>query len=310
MDIKITKLDGTSYHLEDYKMIVKDVIVESIEMKDDYQDYEGMHGRHLVSSLYHSRKIHVPVFFVADDNLDYAIQRNLLYELVQDEKPFYIQELRRHDKVNYKFKNTLATDYQQVDDHGIPIFDDDNLQVNAKRYLVKLSNVLTPEQKNNIGNVSLEFVTTHLPFAESVETSLDLHKQLINGFWASDDDIDFDDTAKQTYIFNNVKAGQVYYHGTVPNKQFNMYKKVRIIIGKATNDFQWSLSGSDLMRVSGVEFKSGDVLEYDGLRITKNGRSVVNESNIALPVFLPGFNEFRFNQNVKKAEFDMRFYSK
>ncbi|EGQ3928089.1 phage tail family protein, partial [Staphylococcus pseudintermedius] len=73
MDIKITKLDGTSYHLEDYKMIVKDVIVESIEMKDDYQDYEGMHGRHLVSSLYHSRKIHVPVFFVADDNLDYAI---------------------------------------------------------------------------------------------------------------------------------------------------------------------------------------------------------------------------------------------
>nr|WP_320206303.1 phage tail domain-containing protein [Staphylococcus pseudintermedius] len=64
--------------------------------------------------------------------------------------------------------------------------------------------MLTPEQKNNIGNVSLEFVTTHLPFAESVETSLDLHKQLINGFWASDDDIDFDDTAKQTYIFNNV----------------------------------------------------------------------------------------------------------
>ncbi|HHD0900715.1 TPA: phage tail family protein, partial [Staphylococcus aureus] len=79
---------------------------------------------------------------------------------------------------------------------------------------------------------------------------------------------------------------------------------------KATNDFQWSLSGSDLMRVNGIDFKPGDVLEYNGLKIVKNGRSVVNESNLSLPVFLPGFNEFRFNQNVKKVEFDMRFYSK
>ena len=313
MDIEIVKNDGTSYFLESYDIIVKDVIVESMETKDTYQDYESLHGRYLLNSVYLKRKIHVPVFFESDNNVDYALQRSLLYELVQDNKPFYLREMRRYEKVSYDFRNTTSDDYQPIDERGKPMNETEdqyNNFVTAKKYLVKLTNVLSPEQKNFKGSVTLEFETVGLPFAESIGTSLELHKQTISDSWSADMDIDLEDTSKQKYIFENVSSGNVYYHGTVPNNQHNMYKVVRIIIGQNTNNFSWTLGTGNVMTLKGLNLKSGDVIVYDGLKIMKNSQSVVKYSNIEMPALNPGFNKFQFNQKIKKVEFDVKFYSK
>ncbi|WP_267920064.1 phage tail domain-containing protein [Staphylococcus haemolyticus] len=148
LDIEITKLNGDNYRLSDYGINVKDVVVENIESEDKFQDYEGIHGRHLISSVYRKRKILVPVFFIARDNIDYSLQRNLLYELVQDINPFWIRELRKSKKDNYIFKDTVASEYQIVDKNQNPVYQNNTDQfVTAKRYLVKLTNILNPTQK-------------------------------------------------------------------------------------------------------------------------------------------------------------------
>ncbi|WP_260677833.1 MULTISPECIES: phage tail family protein [Staphylococcus] len=311
LDIEITKLNGDNYRLSDYGINVKDVVVENIESEDKFQDYEGIHGRHLISSVYRKRKILVPVFFIARDNIDYSLQRNLLYELVQDINPFWIRELRKSKKDNYIFKDTVASEYQIVDKNQNPVYQNNTDQfVTAKRYLVKLTNILNPTQKNYTGNVQLEFETTKLPFAESIGTSLELHQQFISDLWSIDEEIDLEDESKQKYIFEKVNSGRVYYHGSIPNNQFNMYKRIKIILGHNTNKFIWSLNNKIIMSIKGLELKKGDQIEYDSLRILKNGESIVRYTNSELPTFESGYNNFVLNQTIKRIEFDMRFYSK
>ena len=170
--------------------------------------------------------------------------------------------------------------------------------------------MLNPKQKHFKCNVELEFETTKLPFAESVSTSLNLNKQLLNTECSSDMDIDLNVKNKQTYIFENVKVGEVYYHGSIPNNQFNMYNKVKIVIGKPTTEFSWSLSKGSVMTIKDIKLVPGDVIQYNGTEITKNGLSIVRYTNIEMPEFYTGYNKFSLNQSVKRIEFDMRFYSK
>src|SRR5699024_5690047 len=51
----------------------------------------------------------------------------------------------------------------------------DNEYVNGKQYLVRLDNALSPSQKGLRGEVTLEFVTSGLPYAETTYTTLELH---------------------------------------------------------------------------------------------------------------------------------------
>ncbi|HEI7438268.1 TPA: phage tail family protein [Staphylococcus aureus] len=311
MDIEIIKNNGQTFYLSDYQIIVSDIKIQSIEMTDKYQDFEGIHGRRLVSSVYHKRKIVVPAFFIAENNVDFAIQRDLMFQLLQDHEPFYIRELRKFEKDQYRFKDTTQYDYQEVNGQGTPIYNKQaNVYVSGNQYLVKLVNVMVPIQKLNKCNVVFEFETVELPFAESSGASIQLHHNEIDNYWDFALDIDFNDTSKRTYIFENINKGKVFYHGTVPNNQFNMYKKVKIIIGTSTNAFDWSLNNRQTMSIKDIDLDAGDVLVYDGLNITKNNESIVEKTNIELPAFYPGFNNFLFNQTVKRVEFDMRFYKK
>ena len=52
MDLEIIKQDNQSFRLSDYQIIVSDIKVEGIEMKDNYHDFEGIHGRQLISSVH------------------------------------------------------------------------------------------------------------------------------------------------------------------------------------------------------------------------------------------------------------------
>lgn len=311
MDMQIIYPDGTSFTLNDYNIKVTDFMVESIEMKDSYSEIDGMHGRYYDGSTYVKRKIYVPSFFIAKNNMDYSIQRDLLYRLVQNTEPFYIREMRKPFNNNYEFKDTVAKDYQVIDDNGYPIIDgfvDDF--VSAKQYLVKLSNVIKPTQKNFKGNVELEFETVELPFSESIGTSLQLQKKKFDSLFSTDMNIDYEDKAKHTFTFNNVNSGRIFYYGSAPITQRNMYSVVSIVIGKKTSKFAWSLSKSNSMTIEGIQLNPGDLIVYNGTMITKNGVPIIENVNLEFPKFSYGFNKFQINQTVRKIEFDMKFYGK
>lgn len=311
MDVQIIHTDGTSFTLNDYQIKITDFVVESMEMKESYSEVEGLHGRYYDGSTYVKRKIHVPCFFIAKNNLDYAVQRNLLYKLVQSTEPFYIREMRKPYKDNYGFKDTLSNDYQAIDDNGQPIYDQfvDDF-VSAKQYLVKLSNVITPSQKHFKGNVELEFETVELPFSESIGTSLQLEKKKFDNLFSTDMNINYEDKERITYSFNNVKSGRIFYYGSVPITQHNMYSVVSIIIGQKTKQFAWSLSAANSMTIEGIQLNPGDLIVYNGIMITKNGLPIIEYVNLEFPKFEPGFNQFQINQRVKHIEFDMKFYDK
>ena len=103
MDILIEKENGPSYKLSDYGITVKDVIIESIEIEDSYENKENSHGRLLLSSQYRKRKITVPAFFVVSKLNDVPRLRDLLYELVSDTGYIYLREIRRKKPQRYRF---------------------------------------------------------------------------------------------------------------------------------------------------------------------------------------------------------------
>lgn len=315
MDILIEKENGPSYKLSDYGITVKDVIIESIEIEDSYENKENSHGRLLLSSQYRKRKITVPAFFVVSKLNDVPRLRDLLYELVSDTGYIYLREIRRKKPQRYRFIQPTKNDYQKYDSVGQPIYEEtpENWEwyVSGKRYQVKCMGAISPEQKGKKVSFDIEFETVELPFAESIGTSLDLEKNPNKELWSYDMTIPFDESDDMhKYTFENTTGNSVYYHGNIPNNQFNLYKKVTIILGENTKDFQWNMTESDLMTIRGINLKKGDKIVYDGVQTYRNGTPINNESSLAQPKFRSGWNNFEFNQVVKSIVFDLKFYYK
>ncbi|POF44457.1 hypothetical protein CYJ00_012875 [Staphylococcus pseudintermedius] len=89
-----------------------------------------------------------------------------------------------------------------------------------------------------------------------------------------------------------------------------MYSVVTIIIGERTDYFKWSLNNGTVMYIRSITLNPGDIIMYDGVRVYRNGESVLNYAGMEIPRFKPGFNHFKFNQLVAHVNFDMRFYFK
>lgn len=314
MDIELRKKDGTSFKLSDYGIIAKDFIVESIEIDDQYEEKENMHGRILVGSNYRKRKIVVPSYFKVKKLTDVARIRDLLYELVVDIEPVFIRELRKKQFSSYRFVQPTKEDHVRTNDDGTPINEDYdhnyNDFVNGKRYQVKFVGVIKPTQTGDIVNLDIEFETAELPFGESIGNSLDLEKNLTSSLWSTGMNIPFSQSAKRKYIFENVKSGSVYYYGNVKHDQFNMFSVVTIVIGESTKEFRWNLSGSELMTIEGIQLVPGDVIKYDGVQTFKNDNPINEYTSLARPVYQPGENKFTINQKVNSIKFNLKFYYK
>ncbi|QKQ05994.1 phage tail family protein [Staphylococcus saprophyticus] len=315
MDIEITKRDGTVFLLSKYGIKVKDVIVESIEIDDNYQDKDNAHGRLLLSSQYRKRKITVPAFFKVTKLNDVSAIRDILYDLVVDTESVYLREKRRKNVQNYSFIQPTENDYQALDYYDEPIYPDNasnyEVYVSGKRYDVKCNGVISPQQNGKTVNFTIEFETGESPFAESIGTSLDLEKDTNKELWSYDMGIPFDkNDPSRNYTFENTNGNSVYYFGTVSNNQFNLYKKVTIILGENAKSFRWNLTHSELMKIDGINLKRGDKIVYDGVQTYRNGVPINNEANLSQPEFKHGWNNFEFDQVVKSVEFDMKYYYK
>lgn len=315
MDIELTKGNGTSFKLSDYGIVVKDFIVESMEIDDQYQDKENMHGRILLGSNYRKRKIVVPINFRVNKLSDIARVRDLLYGLVVDTEPFYIREMRKKERASYRFIEPIESDYQEVTANGNPVQEqsihDKDVFVDGKRYQVKLVGTLNPQQNDDSVNLEIEFETAEIPFGESLGTSLELERNEKKSLWSIGNEIPWDKLDRtRKYTFENTAGNYIYYHGTANNDQFNLYQKVTIVIGEETKSFAWNLSYSELMTIKDVTLHPGDLIVYDGIRVFRNGVDISDKTNIANPKFRFGYNNFEINQIVRKIQFDMKFYYK
>lgn len=316
MDIEIKKKDGQRHTLNDFGFKVTNVTVESIEKETDYEKKENTSGRILLSSQYRKRTITVDCYVVSTKLNDNSRLRDEFYSLTNSNEPIYIRELRRTVPLNYRFVQPTEDDYQEIDEYNVLVFNhepfNDNHYVNGRQYQVMCSDVVVPEENGRKINFSIKFETVELPFAESIGTSLELEKRPDRELWSNDMLIPFDEEdARRRYSFTNIYNNSVYYHGNVPNDQFNLFKKVTVVLGKdvkATEIFQFTLGNSDVMTIEGANLKKGDKIVYDGVQTFRNGIPINDLASNAQPKFYPGWNNFEFNQQVKSVTFDLKFY--
>ena len=95
MDIEIKKKDGTKYKLSDFGFRVKDVVIESMEIEDNYETKENTSGRILLSSQYRKRKITVPCYVFSTKLNDIPRLRDEFYNLTVDTEVVWLRELRK-----------------------------------------------------------------------------------------------------------------------------------------------------------------------------------------------------------------------
>ncbi|MDU6763578.1 MAG: phage tail family protein [Staphylococcus sp.] len=316
MDIEIKKKDGQRHTLNDFGFKVTNVTVESIEKETDYEKKENTSGRILLSSQYRKRTITVDCYVVSTKLNDNSRLRDEFYSLTNSNEPIHIRELRRTVPLNYRFVQPTEDDYQEIDEYNVLVFNhepfNDNHYVNGRQYQVMCSDVVVPEENGRKINFSIKFETVELPFAESIGTSLELEKRPDRELWSNDMLIPFDEEdARRRYSFTNIYNNSVYYHGNVPNDQFNLFKKVTVVLGKnvkATEIFKFTLGNSDVMTIEGANLKKGDKIVYDGVQTFRNGIPINDLASNAQPKFYPGWNNFEFNQQVKSVTFDLKFY--
>ncbi|MCG3412220.1 phage tail family protein [Staphylococcus massiliensis] len=325
MDLKITKKDGTSYTLQEHGFNITDVNIQGIELEDNLQEIDGLHGYFDLGATFKGREISVPFSFKGENLTSFPLMRNLIYELTTSTEPFYIQEMRRPQIAQYTFKDVEAkSNAISIDQYGKEtVYDDaqsENENSTGIRYLVRLTSATEITQKNHssYGSGELTFSTCGLPFGESIGTSLDLHDNGLeytdNPLWSYGMGLSRDPKTRQ-YRFSKAEDSQngsyyFYYAGNVANDQFNQYQKITFKFNEdLPQGFAWRFNGARYSVFDSTSIKKGDVVEYNAPDITKNGLSIINHTNFVTPSIQVGYNEIKLLTDCDvNIDVDCRFY--
>lgn len=291
MDVMITKMNGDSFKLSDYNIIVRDFVVGSIPVEGIYGTGEGRSGTINYGASYGTRTIEIPLYFKSGDYHGFVLTRDKLFEITTSKEPVYIREMRRveHQTGGNKF-------------------------VGGKRYLVRIVGEYSIEQMYRIGFGSLTFETVDLPFAESVGTSMGIHRNGANsgdGLWGFGMGLSSED---DTFIYKHeAVAGQrfrIFNAGSVPIHPFEQQLKITIsnVVG-STEMFQvTNYINASRSRVN-VPLSPSDVVEYDGANVTRNKLAFLRDTRKDFISLEPGWNEFEiFYCDSATIEFDFRYY--
>ena len=251
MDVEIVKQNGQSFRLSDYG-VVQDFVVHSIDRSVVRDPIDGRSGLQDYGVEIGDRTIEVPMIFKAADLHDYAHLRDELYGLLDDSEPFYIREMRRPKALQYDF-----VDFGQKPKWEAQT---DNEYVNGKQYKVRLNSTLTPEQRSLSGEISIEFVTSGIPYAESIYTSLELH------------DSGYSATAEKYGLVDNIDVEKVKY-------RFNQDVKSNFIPKSDTrvleNMSSWRPRGTNVTMNASVQNESWYLLQT-----SSSGTYIATESDL------------------------------
>lgn len=299
-DLEVIK-NGKKYRVSNNEFTDKDIKVISfnvagIDHNYSFEEVDRLHGRFLNAYTNKKRSAKL-VLWYSVEKLSHAVHlKNNIAKLFSGQ--CYYRELKA---INPEIKFQSFGQKAQS-------FDLD--YVSGKQIKLALVNEFDFDTSQLSGEIELEFETINLPYYESIGRSLDLEVDNKLGIWSSDMEVNWNiNDKRRKYTFENVYTGSVYYHGDVDISQFNFDYNVTITIGETTEKFIWYIEESELMIIEGLELKPGDIIKYDGIQTFKNGVPI-NETRMTNPTFKEGWNTFKFNQDVRKVVFDMKFYYK
>lgn len=288
MDVRITKSTGEQFLLSDYSVVAQDFIVSSIPLNATYATIEGRSGLVDMGADYGQRTIVVPFYIEGEDLLDFPLLRDQLFDHIASPEPIYIEELRRQ---NY------GEGASQL--------------VGGKRYLVRLNNEFALDQQFKYGFGEIEFITSDLPFAESVATTQEIQANGINsdrelwslGMGLYSDDPTFGYTHEGN-IFRVFNAGNVEVH------PFQQYMAITVRnVGGSIDYFELRNATTDETFRVNEYVGSNQVIKIDGPNITSNGLQFLRKTNKTFISLQPGWNDFVINgASTARVEFDFKFY--
>lgn len=305
MDVEITKSNGRVHRLSEYG-VVKDFIANSIESENVKGTIEGRPGSVDYGVHRGDRIVTVPFTFKPHNFASYTLMRDELYGILNDEEPFYIREMRRTKPLQYDF----------VDFGEKPRWSEgtDNEYASGKRLKVRLSNTLTPEQIYTNGEINIEFVTSELPYFESIGTTADIQADGMDaedGIWSAGMGLTAD------------PASRVYSHDAVVGERFRVYNPGNVSVHPFHQDLKMLITrvrGSDEMfqitnhangsraRVE-VPVTAGHAILYDGPNVTRNGLQFLRSTRKDFVELSPGWNELEiYFCSEARIEFDFRAY--
>ena len=301
MDVEIVKNDGRKFRLSDYG-VVKDFVVSSIDREVVRDSVDGRPGSLDYGVSEGDRSISVPFILKAEDLHDYAHLRDELYSLLGDREPFYIREMRRPKTLQYDFVSFGQSPKWSSQT--------DNEYVNGKQYLVRLDSTISPSQEGLRGEVSLEYVTSGLPYAETIYTTLELHD---NGYSSTAekyglvDNID-DEKVKYRFTENNFT---VYNAGNVTIEPESMM--LNIIVNAVQSDNNFTIRN----KTTGEEIilnraSAGSHYRIQGMVISLGSISnIFRDTNRRFISLAPGDNEFEIlNGTFEEIRFEFKFLYK
>lgn len=288
MDVRITKSTGEQFLLSDYSVVAQDFIVSSIPLNATYTTIEGRSGLVDLGADYGQRTIVVPFYIEGEDLLDFLLLRDQLFDLVASTEPIYIEELRR-----------------QFYGEG------ESQLVGGKRYLVRLNNEVALDQQFKYGFGELEFITSDLPFAESVATTQEIHANGINSdreLWSIGMGLYSDDSTfvytHEGAMFSVFNAGNIEVH---PFQQ-EISITIRNVVGSANHFELRNTTTGETFRVN-EQVTSSQVIKLNGPNITSNGLQFLRKTNKTFISLQPGWNNFVIaGASTATVEFDFRFY--
>lgn len=305
MDVQINKKNRESFTLEQHGILVKDFIVSSIPLESTYGNVEGSDRKIDYGATYGTRTIRVPFVLRAYDLMDFPLLRDVLFGLILEKDSFYIREMRRPKKLAYAFVD--PSEPARMD------LETDNRLIGGKRYLVRLQNTFDLDQVETDGEGELVFETTELPFAESIGTTQDIHRNGIHtdselwgfgmGLIADDDSLIYTHTGTSFKVYN---AGNELIH------PYEHYLKITIDnVQGSTSYFELrNKTTGDIFRIN--EAVSGNqTIVLDGPNVTSNSLQFYRKTNHIFISLVPGWNEFEVRgARSARIAFDFRFYYK
>ena len=257
MDVEIVKSNGQKFRLSDYG-VVQDFVVNSIDRSVTRESVDGRKGSVDYGTNIGDRSISVPMIFKASDLHDYAHLRDELFGILDDDEPFYIREMRRKDYLQYEF-----VDFGQSPTWSNGV---ENEYVNGKQYKVRLDSSISPEQwddKPN-GDITIEFVTSGLPFAETIYTTLELH------------DSGYSSTAEKYGLVDNIDDEKVQYR-YIPETDYQ--PNLISLTQSAWEVGNWyTTNGTAGSQTGNVRTKSGQIPVVKGEKYTLKDSSVYSSS--------------------------------
>lgn len=297
-------------------------MISGVEMEEQTQSIQGLHGSFDMGATYKGREISVPFSFQGQNMASYPLFRDLIYKLTTSTESYYIQELRRPQVEGYTFKDTKNSNAITVDQYGRETVIDtpqSNNDVNTgKRYLVRLSGATEIEQSAHAskGKGELSFHTTELPFAESVGTSLDLEREGLaydeSSVWAYGMGLSRDPATRQ-YTFDLSVSGifDVYNFGDVPIDQLNQYFKISVTFNEDIDGyfkFGFNDIGAEIdSRIAPI--KTGDILTCENGAYFINGQNITHATNYYEPELNVGLNKLKLNRLYDaELKVDCRYY--